>query len=226
MFVDSPSSVREFGGATHPAASPSEERVSGRLLRKNLSVVSLAYLVSGLAGFAAQAVLARQLGRGQMGIFFAAFSLVTIVQVLDRLAREEYVVREGARDLGRLQTLVGEILTLKAVTGILVVGISAALALALHLPREGVLIAILLAVMAGASAGGDAFRSGLQAIERLEIGSVISMANAVISAVGMIAIVLAGGGLVAAVAFSTAVTIVAAPASWLVLSRHVRVRFR
>src|SRR5918911_198461 len=90
-----------------------EERITPGLLRKNLSVVSLMYLVSGITGFAAQAVLARHLGRATMGVFFAAFSLVTIVQVLDRLAREEYVVREGARDRGRLQTLVGDVLLLK-----------------------------------------------------------------------------------------------------------------
>src|SRR5256886_11799847 len=217
MPGDSPPSVRELDGVTPPAASPPDEQVSGRLLRKNLSVVSLAYLVSGVAGFAAQAVLARQLGREQMGIFFAAFSLVTIVQVLDRLAREGYVVREGARDLARLQTLVREVLTLKAATGVLVVGISAALAAVLHLPTEGVLVAVLLAVMAGASAGGDAFRSGLQAIERLEVGSAIAMANAVLSAAGMIAIVLLGGGLVAAVGFSALVTIVSVPAAWIAL---------
>src|SRR2546423_14826743 len=126
-----------------------EQQTTPRLLRKNLSVVSLMYLVSGITGFAAQAVLARHLGRATMGVFFAAFSLVTIVQVLDRLAREEYVVREGARDRGRLQTLVGDVLLLKGITGVLVVALSAGVAVAIGLPAEGVGVAVLLAVMAG-----------------------------------------------------------------------------
>src|SRR5947208_17047508 len=101
MSGDSVGAVREpLDGVSEATKPPVDERITPQLLRKNLSVVTLTYVVSGIAGFAAQAVLARQLGRATMGVFFAAFSLVTIVQVLDRLAREEYVVREGARDRG------------------------------------------------------------------------------------------------------------------------------
>src|SRR2546423_10611426 len=96
--------LAEVSDATEQGqASSVNEPITARLLRKNLSVVSLTYLVSGIAGVAAQAVLARKLGEAIFGDYVAAFSLVAIVTVLDRLARDEYVVREGVRDHRRVE---------------------------------------------------------------------------------------------------------------------------
>jgi O-antigen/teichoic acid export membrane protein len=50
------------------------------------------------------------------------------------------------------------------------------------------------------------------------------MVNAVVSALGMAWVVEAGGGLVGAVALSTAVSVVLVPVSWLILRMHVRFR--
>ena len=46
--------------AATPSA-PAASGVSSRLIRKNLSAIGLTYAISGLAGFAAQAYLARRL---------------------------------------------------------------------------------------------------------------------------------------------------------------------
>ena len=197
------------------------ERVSAKLLRKNLSVVGLTYAVAGVAGFAAQAVLARHVSRDAFGNYIAALSLVAVTKVLDRLARDEYIVREGGRDPGRLQHLVGTILSLKLVTGVLVVGISGIVALIFGFTGTTVVVAMLLAAMAGADAVSDSFRSGLQALERLEVASAISMAVAGLSAAGMVVVISSGGGLVGAVAASTAVSFAAVPVSWLALNRRL-----
>src|SRR5437763_11012487 len=125
--------VSEATGGSAPI--PVHEPITPRLLRKNLSVVSLTYLVSGLAGVIAQAVLARRLGNAIFGDYVAAFSLVAIVTVLDRLARDEYVVREGVRDHRRLEGLVADVLGLKLVTGTLVVALTVALSAILGFPR-------------------------------------------------------------------------------------------
>jgi O-antigen/teichoic acid export membrane protein len=213
--------------AAEPAAPPPvHEPITPRLLRKNLSVVSLTYLVSGLAGVAAQAVLARRLGNAIFGDYVAAFSLVAIVTVLDRLARDEYVVREGVRDHRRLEGLVADVLGLKLVTGTLVVALTVALSAILGFPRAAAEAALLLAVMAGASAVAEPFRSGLQAIERLEVAAAISIVNAIVSATGVVVLVEAGQGLVTAIAFSTLVTIAMIPVSWMALRRRLRIRVR
>src|SRR2546426_1075717 len=83
-----------------------------------------------------------------------------------------------------------------------VVSPPAGLAVLLGSPRAGVDAAVLLAVMAGASAVAEPFRSGLQAIEHLEVAAAISIANAIVSAVGIVVLVEAGYGLVGAIAFS------------------------
>src|SRR5436190_10375369 len=226
-----------FGTVREPLAEVSEateqgqassvnEPITARLLRKNLSVVSLTYLVSGIAGVAAQAVLARKLGEAIFGDYVAAFSLVAIVTVLDRLARDEYVVREGVRDHRRLEDLIANVLGLKLVTGALVIALTAGLAVLLGFPRAAIDAAVLLAVMAGASAVAEPFRSGLQAIEHLEVAAAISIANAIVSAVGIVVLVEAGYGLVAAIAFSTLVTIVTIPVSWVALRRRLQIRVR
>jgi len=197
-----------------------------RVLRKNLTVVSLAYVIGGLAGFAAQTYLARRLGNVVFGEYVAALSLASIVSVLDELGGTGYVVREGARDPTRLAGLISDSLPLKLGLGAAVVGVTLAAAVALRFGSMGVAVATLLALMLAANAISRTLRAGLQAVERMEQASALSIANAVVSAVLIILIVRAGGGLTPAMAASAAVSVALIPASWWVLRRRVPVVLR
>jgi O-antigen/teichoic acid export membrane protein len=192
-----------------------------KVLRKNISAVGLGYVVGALAGFGAQTVLARRLGPERYGIYIAAFSLVTIEAVLDELGGTSYLVREGARDLRRLQSLLGNVLLLKMVVNLAALVVALAVALALGFGRTGLVVVGLFSVMFAANAAIRSFRGGLQAAERLHIGAFLGMVNALISALGMVWVVQAGGGLLGAVAFSTAVSVALVPVSWLILRMHV-----
>src|SRR5438034_976645 len=75
----------------------------------------------------------------------------------------------------------------------------------------------ILALMFGVNAVSKMLRAGLQALERMEIASAISIGNAVLSAIGMIAVVAAGGGLIGALLISTAVSVATVPVSWVAL---------
>ncbi|MHB8512479.1 MAG: glycosyltransferase [Actinomycetota bacterium] len=202
--------------------------VSGRMLRRNLGWVAASYAIAGAVGFAATAVIARRIGRSEFGTYAAALSLVAIVRVVDRIARDEVVVRDGARRPRDVGDLVGTFLGLKLVTAIIGVAIGTAAAFAFGFGSSGIQIVALGALMAGADGATDAFRSGLQAIERLDRAVAISIGVSVSSAAGMIAVIQSGGGIVGAVAASTACSVAAVPIAWLVSHKcfHVRITFR
>jgi O-antigen/teichoic acid export membrane protein len=206
--------------------APPPQGVQGRVIRKNLAVVSLAYLVGSLSGFFALAYLARKLGDATFGTYVAATALVNIVGVVDNLGGGIYLVREAARDPTRLPGLLGDVLVLKTAANLLVTGISVAAAALLGFGGSEIVVVAILALMFGANAISKAVRAGLQTLERMEVAAAITMGNAAISAAGMIAVVAAGGGLVAAVAVSTAVSLLTIPVGWVALRRRVRFRLR
>jgi O-antigen/teichoic acid export membrane protein len=205
---------------------PPPAGVHGRVIRKNLSVVSLAYVIGSLSGFFALAYLARKLGNSTFGTFVAATALVNIVGVIDNLGGGNYLVRESSRDPTRMQSLMGDVLVLKAGANVVVIGLSIAAAAALGFGSTGLIVVAIMALMFGANAVSKTLRAGLQALERMEIASAISIGNAVLSAAGMAAVIAAGGGLVGAVAISTAVSIATIPVSWALLRRRVRFRLQ
>jgi O-antigen/teichoic acid export membrane protein len=194
------------------------------LIGHNLAWVTISYIGGALAGFLAQAIMARELGRPVFGEYVAALSLVTVLAVLYELGASDYLVRQAARDPGRLPRLVGELVEIKLGMGGVVLVLSLAGALVLGFHSREIVVTGLLALMLGANAIGKPFRSGLQSIERLDVASRISLANAAISAIGMAALLLAGYGLVPAVAWSLIVSLVMLPVSWRALRRHARVR--
>jgi O-antigen/teichoic acid export membrane protein len=105
--------------------------------------------------------------------------------------------------------------------GVVVGGLAVGIAAALGFSGTEVAMAGILAVMLGANGVGRSFRAGLQGIEHTGVGSSLAIANSVLSAAGMIAIVASGHGIVTAVAFSALVSLALVPISWLALARYV-----
>src|SRR4051794_29545387 len=212
--------------ADEGAATPIPPGVHGGVIRKNISVVSLAYVVGSVCGFVALAYMARQLGNATFGVYIAATALVNIVAVIDALGGGNYLVREIGRDPGRIEELLGDVLLLKVGAAVLTVAVSLAAAAALQFDATGMAVVGILAFMAGANALSRTLRAGLQAWERMEVAAGISIGNAVLSSAGMVVVIAAGGGLVGAVAISTMVSFATIPVSWVALRRLVAVKVR
>jgi O-antigen/teichoic acid export membrane protein len=195
----------------------------GRVIRKNLFFVGMAYGIGAAAGFVAQAIIARELGVAVFGEYIAALSLVTILAVLLEAGATDYLVRETAREPRRLGELLGDLLLVKLLAGVVVGGLAVGLAAALGFSGTEIVMAGILAVMLGANGVTRPFRGGLQGIERMGVGSSLAIANSVVSAAGIIVIVSSGRGIVTAVAFSALVSLALVPISWLALARYVPV---
>ncbi len=207
-------------------ATPMPPGVHGRVIRRNISVVSLAYVIGSVCGFVALAYIARQLGNAAFGAFVAATALVNIVGVIDTLGGGNYLVREIGRDPGRIEELLGDVLILRIGAGLLTILVSLVAAAVLGFDSTEMLVVAILALMAGANAVSKTLRAGLQAWERMDVASAISIGNAVLSAAGMVAVIAAGGGLVGAVAVSTLVSFATIPVSWVALRRLVEVKVK
>jgi O-antigen/teichoic acid export membrane protein len=201
-------------------------RVSLRLIRKNLVSVAVAYGGGALAGLAAQVVLGRELGRVAFGEYIAAFSLLTVLAVAFEVGATDYLVRDAAREPSRLPAVLTDVLGLRLAAAIPVAVVALAAAAALGFGGRELAVTALMAVMFIANALSKPFRAGLQAIERLEVASALSTANAFVSAAGMIVLVLAGYGLVAAVGFSAAVSVAVIPLAWRALARSRAIPLR
>jgi len=106
------------------------------------------------------------------------------------------------------------------------VAVSLAAGAVLGFSRTEMVVVAILALTFGANAVSRTLRSGLQARERMDLASWISIGNAVLSAAAMIGVVAAGGGLVAAVLVSGAVSLATIPVAWVSLRRLVRIRLR
>lgn len=208
-----------------PTVDPSTGR-RARVIRKNLLVVGIAYAAGGAGGFIAQVVLARNVAPADFGLYVAAASLVAIVRVVHQLGGAEYLVREGAREPSRLGVLVGDVIVLTGFTTLLAIGVATAAGITLGFRGSGVAAAALLALMSGAAAVSGALRSAMQAIERMELSSAVSIGVAVASVAGMIAAVAAGWGIVGVAAAGAFAALAGIPAAWMILRPHVAVRLR
>jgi O-antigen/teichoic acid export membrane protein len=211
---------------TERVPGPAGQGTTRRVIRKNLVFIGAAYVVGALAAFATQAVMARELGRSIFGEYIAALSLVMVLGELYEIGATGYLARETARDPRRLAELLGDMVVTKAVTIVVVAAVAVGLGSALGFSDRELAIAAILAMMLGANAIAKTFRAGLQGLEHMAVASSLAIANAVITAAGMIAIVATGHGLVAAVAFSAVVSVALVPASWLGLRRHAAVPLR
>ena len=205
------------------AQSLSASSPLARVIRKNIVVVGLAYLIGAAGGFVAQAVIARELGPVVFGEYIAALSLVTILAAIYEVGATNYLVRETARAPSRLGELLGDLLLIKLLAGAAVGALAVGIGAALGFNGTELAVAAILSLMLGANAISQPFRSGLQGIERLGVSSSLSLANSAVSAAGMIVVVAAGHGIVTAVAFSALVSLALVPISWFALARYVRV---
>jgi O-antigen/teichoic acid export membrane protein len=193
------------------------------VLRRNIAWVGLSYVGGAVAGFVAQLVLARVLGQAVFGQYFAAWSLVSILAAAYALGHGSFLVRELSHTPLRLAEILGELLAIKVAATVIVTIASVTAGALLRFSGRELAVTALLALMLGFNAISQPYRAGLQGVERIDVAARITLTNALVSAAGMVALVVIGQGLVVAVAFSAVISAVLIPVSARALHRQTGV---
>jgi O-antigen/teichoic acid export membrane protein len=170
---------------------------SGRRVARNTGAYLGGELVNRVATVALFAVMARELGREGFGDFTFAISLVVLLAIAAGLSTDEIVTRAVARDVRELDRLLWSALALKAGGGLVVVLVACGVA-ALGAYGAAVAAAIVLVAVAGlfdllADTTYAVFQ-GLEDFRPLAIGRIV---QGVTRATAGIAVLLAGGSLLA-----------------------------
>src|SRR5207302_5172312 len=133
---------------------------------------------------------------------------------LDELGGTDYLVRAGARDPGRMERLLSDVLFLKAAITLLLFAIAVGAAAAMGFDGTELAVVALLVVRFGSDSVVEALTAPLKAIERMELASFTVIGVTVCEAVALVGAVAAGSGLVAAVGLSAAVSLAGIPLAW------------
>ena len=193
-------------------APPSREQAGTRAL-KNVGVRAFAELVGKLATLVLFGVMARELGEARFGIFIFALAYLGIVITPVGLGMDPYLLRVVAADRARAPWHFLNIVALKLVVGIPVVLLSLLALWPLgYGPLERATVA-LLSVSVLLEIVGRSFHALFNAVERGELLAVCVIAQRVATAGLGIAVLAAGGGLLAVAAvfaFGSALQVVLA----------------
>jgi O-antigen/teichoic acid export membrane protein len=194
---------------------------AGRRAVKNTAVVAVGEIVGKLASLALFAVLARQVGESQLGVFVLAFAFLQIVMVPIDLGLDRYLLRQVARDRARLPHLFGNVLVLKLVLAIPVFAIAVGVLFALGYSEETretvyVLAGGLLLDSLAATAS-----SAFTAFERNELRALTSLVQRASGAVLGIGILAAGGGVVSVAAAYTVGSLIGFLVGLWLVHRHL-----
>jgi O-antigen/teichoic acid export membrane protein len=184
------------------------------LVARNARVLAAAGLLARLAALATAAVLARGLGQGEFGRYVVAVSIASLLGVLVELGTGGYLVREAAREPRRLGSITGLVLFLRAALGIAAVAAAVVVPPLLGYDRETWFAIALFTAAAVMRALAATFLSALQALERLRDVAAVQAQQALVTAFAVIAVIAAGGELLAVSWAFLAVAAACVPWSW------------
>jgi len=174
---------------------------------RNASLLTVATIVARLSAFGLAIVMARVLGAESYGRYGLAFALGTVLVPLADFGMTPFVSREAARARTTADAAVRALVTVKlGLMAAVLVATGAATALAVD---DGELAAVILAVLLGMLADGLAqFAFGyFQGRERMGFEAVVSTVSAILRSVGGVALVIATGELLPAVAWLLVVSL-------------------
>ena len=187
---------------------------------------ALADVGSKLASIALVVVMARELGDAGFGVFTFAMGYVTIFTALSRFGQDAVLVREVARNRETLPSFYANTLALKLVLALPVAALGLATLALVGADRETVAVAAILMAAALIEAVVATPLAVYQAYERLKLVPAVLVTQRFATAAVGIAILLAGGGVIAVAVVYLAGTLVAlALAIGLQLARVARPSF-
>jgi O-antigen/teichoic acid export membrane protein len=197
-------------------ASPAARRIA-----RNAVVRSTSEIVAKLASLAFFVVMARELGTDGFGDFMFALTLTTVLVTASGFGTEDLVAREVARDRGAVHRLLSDVVAIKALTSIALLLVAVAIVHLGGYPTDTRLAVYLVGLGVAIENLGRTWYAVFQAHERLElVAGAVVLQRIATAAVG-IAVLLGGGGLVAASAVFLGGSLVGLVAAHLLLRRHV-----
>ncbi len=215
-------------GTQKPAAEESGpgEFTSSRTVARNTIARGAAEIVAKIGSLAFYAVMARELGADDFGSFIFALSLSSVVLIAAGFGMDALMTREIAKDQESVHTLLSTVMVLKGSMLCALIGLLAGIAL-IGPYNSATRIAV---VVIGAGVAIEMLSATLHAVvqgfERMEVGAVGLVAQRTVTAVVGIAVLLEGGGLIAASLVFLAGSIVGYLVTWFYMRKVVRPEFR
>ena len=202
----------EPAGAPGRIARNAGARVAGEALAK---VASLAFFV----------VLARTVGEEGFGVFSFALALTGALLIAAGFGTDDLVAREVSRDRGRAGRYLADAVGLKIFTSLALLAVAVAVVTIGNYTADARIVTLLVGTGVAMEVVSRTWHSVFQAHERLGLVSGCLIVQRTVTAVGGIAVLLAGGGLIAASAMFALGGLVGLTIAEVMLRREIRVRW-
>jgi O-antigen/teichoic acid export membrane protein len=199
---------------------------SSRTIARNTIARGAGEIAAKLGSLAFYAVMARKLGAEDFGSFIFALSLSSVVLIAAGFGMDAFMTREIAKNRDSVHVLLSNVMVLKGsmlfaligvLGGIVLIGpYSAGTRIAVVVVGAGVAVEMLSATL----------HSVAQGFERMEVGAVGLVVQRTLTAIVGIAVVIAGGGLIAAALVFLGGSVVGYVVTMVYLRRVVRIEFR
>lgn len=210
-----------------PPVSDLSTRGSARRIIRNVAVRAVGETISKLASFVFFIAVARYLGTTEFGKFGFALSFTGAALILAALGTDSVLAREVSRDEKRVHEYLGDVVVIRAVmSALFLLGVLAAM-LAGGAATKTILVITLIGGGVAVEGLSWAWQAAFQAYERQEFISFALGTQRVLTAVGSIAVLERGGGLVAVcLVFFAGSLIGLALSAWSLRRFVIRLRWR
>lgn len=197
-----------------------------RLVARNAAVRTAGEVLAKLASVAFFIAIARELGEGGFGDYAFALSFTTVLLYAAGFGTEELIAREVAREPSRVHGYLTDVVTIKALLSVVLLLVGAAIVNFADYPPDVRLAVYLVGTAVALENLGKTWGAVFQAFERMEFISIALIFQRFLTAVAGIAVLLAGGGLIAVSLVTLGGALAGFVAGVLALSRYVvRPRF-
>jgi O-antigen/teichoic acid export membrane protein len=190
-------------------------------LARNGALTAAADILSKLCSLAFFVLIARRLGQETLGHYVFALAMTSLVWSVAEFGFDRMAVRDMARDPGVMDRLVVPTGALKGSSALLACTTAAAILLAAGQGAEQAWLVLILGIGTAVTLAATSIQMVFTAHERMEHVFLTKVPWSFAAAVAGIVVLLAGGGIVAAVAVgSGAVSLAGLAWCWVLLIRH------
>lgn len=218
-IVDRPEPARPPPGAGGGFAS-------SRRVARNTLARSAGEIIAKVASVAWYVAIARELGAEDFGSFIFGISLSMVVLIAAGFGTDQLLAREVARDRRLVHGLLSNVIALRGVMLVGLIGVLAAIVLIGPYDAETRIAVVLIGIGVAIEMMTANLAAVMQAYERMDLGAVGLVVQRGVTALVGIAVLFAGGGLIAAAVVFAVGSLVGYLVSDLLMRRVVRVRFR
>lgn len=180
-----------------PADPQDTSHAPSRRIARNAAVRAGGEAIAKLASIAFFVVMARELGQDGFGDFMFALSLSTVLVLASGFGTEELLAREVARDHTRVHGYLANVAVVKAGTSVILLIVAAVIVNLGDWPAEARAAVYIVGVGVALENLGRTWHSVFTAYERLGMISISLVVQRTLTAGVGIAVLLAGGGVVA-----------------------------